>query len=423
MPVGGAKIGLKRAAALATFASLFVLAPAVGLADVPPVPDHDPFYAVPARIGRLANGTVLASRTITAYAGLVPLPAQAWEVKYKTLDNQGHPTATVTTIMIPDVPWSGPGPRPLVSDQTYEDGVGAKCSPSYALHAGLQPGSQAGTSLSEDETNFMAAMLSRGWAVAAPDYEGPKSAFLGGAGEAREVLDGVRAALRFTPAGFARTTPVALFGYSGGSLASSLAAQLQSRYASALKLRAIVLGGEVADLHATAQDFLATPAGAAIIVGLIGLERSYPGAHLARYLNAAGKQLLAANQDDCLPDAIAKYPEFDVSKYEAVPDATNLPAVIAVERRASPLWLPGTPTAPVYDYHATDDEFAPIVPDRQLMARYCAAGVVVDHVENPVGEHLSETSAGFPGAMSFLASRFAGGSTPDTCRSGQTPLG
>ncbi len=414
---------MKAAAALATLSSALSVVPAAARAAVPPVPDRDPFYAVPAHIGRLPNGTVLASRSITAYAGLVPLPARAWEVKYKTLDNQGHATATVTTIMIPDVSWSGPGPRPLVSDQTYEDGVGAKCSPSYALHAGLQPGSQAGTSLSEDETNFMAAMLSRGWAVSAPDYEGPRSQFLGAAGEAKQVLDGVRAALRFRPAGFAHTTPVALFGYSGGSLASSLAAQLQARYASGLKLRAIALGGEVADLHATAQGFLNSPAGAAIIVGLIGLNRSYPGANLFRYLNAAGKQLMAANQDDCLPDAIAKYPLFDVSKYEAVPDATDAPGVVSAEHKTSPLWLPGAPTAPVYDYHATDDEFAPIGPDRQLMQRYCTAGVVVDHVENPVGEHLTETSAGFPGAITYLADRFAGRPAPDTChQSGPAPL-
>jgi hypothetical protein len=83
-------------------------------------------------------------------------------------------------------------------------------------------------------------------------------------------------------------------------------------------------------------------------------------------------------------------------------------------RDSSPLGRPGTPSAPVYDYHATQDELAPIGPDRELMARYCAAGVPVQHVEFP-GEHLSEVAVGAPGALSYLGDRFAGLPAPSNC--------
>lgn len=100
-------------------------------------------------------------------------------------------------------------------------------------------------------------------------------------------------------------------------------------------------------------------------------------------------------------------------------------AFTAVLQQASPLWLTGTPTAPIYDYHAVDDEFAPVTADRQLMHRFCDAGVAVDHVEVPVGEHLSEAVAGGPGAMNYLAGRFADQAAPQTCASippGSGPL-
>jgi hypothetical protein len=391
----------------------FAVAVATASAASVSLPTNDPFYAVPAGIAGLPNGTVLASRAITAYAGPIPLPANAWEVKYKTLDNQGLPTATVATVLVPDTQWNGPGPRPLVSYQTAEDGVGAKCSPSYALHAGLA----AGDSNSEAETALMAWALAKGWAVVAPDYEGPDSDFAGAMIEAQSVLDGIRASLNFPPAGLPANTPLALWGYSGGALASSLAAQLQPLYAPELHFTAIALGGEVADLYATFKDFNGTVFGGGVVVGFIGLNRSYPSANLEQYLNPAGKALLAANQTDCLTDAAARYPFLNIAKYEAVPNAIELPAVQSLLRSVSPLWFGTTPTAPVYDYHAVSDELAPIGPDRALMHRYCAAGVVVDHHEDLIGEHISEAVTGAPGAIAYLTARFAGKPAPDNCAS------
>jgi Secretory lipase len=407
-------LGVVLALAL-TGAAIALAGAAVASAAVAvPLPTSDPFYAVPASISGLPNGTVLASRPITAYAGPVPLPAQAWEVKYKTIGNLGQATATVTTIMVPDSPWTGPGARPVVSYQTAEDGVGAKCSPSYALHAGLG----AGDSNSEAETAEMAVALLKGWAVIAPDYEGLDSDFLGAAGEAHGVLDGVTAALRFKPDGFGPSTPVALWGYSGGAYATSLAAQAQPAYAPRLRFAGIALGGVVADLKATFNAFNGSAFGGGVVVGFVGLNRSYPSWDLGRYLNAKGAALMASNQTDCLTDAVAEYPFLNASTYTTVPDIDSVPAFSADLDRVSPLYLPGTPTAPVYDYHATGDELAPIGPDRQLMARYCAAGVRVDHVEIDIGEHLSTVVTGAAGALDWLANRFAGDPVPDTCPAG-----
>jgi acetyl esterase/lipase len=394
-------------------ALVFVLVLGVPLARaaVPPVPDQDPFYAVPDGIGGLPNGAVLDSRQITAYSGPLKMPATAWQVKYKTLDSQGEPTATVTTVMVPNSPWTGKGPRPLVSYQVAEDGVGSQCSASYALSAGVQLGSLTGNAV--PETLLMRLALQRGWAVAAPDYEGPRSEFLGADIEAQGVLDGIRAAIGFGPAGLSGSAPIAMWGYSGGALASTLAAQLQPSYAPDVKLTGIVLGGAVGDLKSSLEAFDKLRFGGASVIGFIGLSRAHPDLHLEQYLNDAGKKAIVTSQSDCLAGALLRYPGRTSASFSS-PGFLDSPVLTKLLRESSPLGRPGIPTAPVYDYHAGQDELAPIGPDRELMARYCSDGVAVQHVEFP-GEHLSEVVTGAPGAFGYIADRFAGLQAPSNC--------
>jgi hypothetical protein len=375
-----------------------------------PIPEQDPFYQVPAKIARLANGTILNSRPVTTYYYSVPMLASAWQVQYKTRDTYNHPTADVATIMVPSTPWTGSGPRPLVSYQAAEDGVGSKCAPSYALRAGLE----AADATAEQETGLMEAALQRGWAVVASDYEGVYSDFLGQAGAAHGVLDGIRAALHFVPAGFTNQTPVGLWGYSGGALATDVAAMAQPSYAPELTFAGIAVGGIVTDLKASISAFSGSAGGGVIVMAFVGIDRSYPKFHFQQFLNANGRTALAAAQKDCLGDAAAQFPFAKLSEFEAYPGVYNQPAMTHDLDTISPLWIRGTPAAPIYDYHASEDEFAPIAGDRQLMARYCAAGVPVEHVEG-TGEHLTFVVTGAPGAMSYLADRFAGLPAPQNC--------
>jgi len=135
-----------RAAVLGVVAGCFLVPVLAPPATAVPLPDQDPFYAVPAGIAGLQNGTIVKARPVdaSAYFGLVPMLASAWQVQYKSVDTHFRATAVVATIMVPNAPWSGSGPRPLVSYQTAEDGVGSKCSPSYALRGG---GSRRGREL------------------------------------------------------------------------------------------------------------------------------------------------------------------------------------------------------------------------------------------------------------------------------------
>lgn len=405
---------LRRLVPIAATATAVVLAvvgaPTAAHAQSVPAPDDDPFYAVPADVGGLAAGALIRSRAITATALSVPLPAQAWQVLYRTTDNTGQPTATVATVMVPTAPKPGSGPRPVISYQTAEDGVGTKCAPSYAIRGGL-----ASLSNSTPETLLMAQALARGFTVVAPDYEGPRSMFLGADGEARGVLDGLRAARAFAPAGIDPAAPLALWGYSGGAFASTVAAQLQPRYAPELKLAGVALGGVVADVRATIRAFSGSVFGGALVMGFVGVDRAYPEYRLTQYLNDAARKALANSQTDCITDAAAKYPGASVEQYTDDPGIIEGPELRPMFERMNPLTYPGVPAAPVYDYHAINDQLAPIGPDRALMERFCRGGARVQKVEDPLLEHLGLAATGAPGALDYLADRFAGKPAPNTC--------
>jgi len=401
---------LLRRAALVHVAGLALLV-APGSAASIPLPEDDPFYAVPKKrkLAPLANGEVLKSREVEVSSLGLPLAVTAWQVKYKTIDVHGKPSAYVTTVMIPDSPWTGGGPRPLLSYQTAQDGISTKCAPSYALRTGFEAGNSGA------ETIAMAIALARGWALTAPDYEGPRSEFLGAKGEARGVIDGVRAALRFDTAGFRAGTPVGLIGYSGGALASTLGAQLQPRYAPKLKLAGVALGGVPADIGATMRAFSGTAFGGAVAMGIAAADRSYPAANVEQYLNQAGLAAMEASQHDCISDAVARHPFASIEDYARDPAVFGSPPVVALLQRMSPLWFRGTPSAPVYEYHAVLDELAPIGPARALVDRFCAAGTPVQQVEDYIGEHITELITGYLGAMDYLQNRFDGKPPPSNC--------
>jgi hypothetical protein len=370
-------------------------------AAIPVPPDSDPFYTAPAGLPGFANGAVLRSRSVTVTGLGIPLPVRAWQLLYRSNDAHGQPVADVTTLMVPAVPFTGGGARPLLAYQTAEDSLGTICAPSFTLRAGI-----------EKELVLMAPALLRGWAVTVADYEGPRSQYGVGAQAGHAVLDGVIAARSFAAAGVA-ASPVGLMGYSGGALATAWAAEQQPSYAPALHLVGVAEGGTPADLGAA---FDAIDGGAFSGLGLgaiVGISRGYPEADLPSVLNAAGRQLLSDVAQACVAELAVRYPFRSLDEFTTVPDAVHLPRFAPV--LAATKLGQATPAAPVFNYHATHDELVPVGTADTLVATYCAAGVPVDRYRDPLGEHNSLAVSGAPLALNYLADRFAGRAVPDTC--------
>ncbi|MEJ7633815.1 lipase family protein [Aeromicrobium sp.] len=262
---------------------------------------------------------------------------------------------------------------------------------------------------------MIGSLLLKGWAVSVPDYEGIRSEFLVAGTEGKAVLDGIRALDGFAPAGLQKS-PKALWGYSGGSLASAAAAQLQPSYAPEVKLAGVALGGLLGDVREVIDAFSGSFAGGGIPMGINGFLRAYPELDLLQYINESGRQKVKATEADCLFESVPRYPFLTLGQIEATPDALSTPAVAQMLAENSPRSMPGAPSAPVYHYHAKLDEFAPIGPARDTIANYCRAGTIVESREKILGEHLTELALGAPGAVGFLDRRFAGKTPINTCR-------
>ncbi|HYT38580.1 MAG TPA: lipase family protein, partial [Acidimicrobiia bacterium] len=300
-------------------------------------PGDDPFYTPPAGFESSAPGTVLATRPVTVTGLGLPVPADASQFLVRSTDAKGAPTTAVGTLMVPRSPYVA-GPRPLVSYQPATDSLGDQCNPSYKLRAGT-----------EAELPLMMQALQQGWAVVVTDYEGPRSAFAAGRMAGHAVLDGIRGAEALPDTGLAGVkTPVGLWGYSGGGLATSWAAELQPGYAPELDVAAVASGGTPADLAAAARQIDGSIASGLVLLASTGLTRAYP--EMLSLLNDKGRAMINEIGDMCVGDAVSRFPFRHLNEFTTSKDPLSEPVSVTVMEANHLGGL--TPKAPVFLYHS-----------------------------------------------------------------------
>lgn len=390
-------------AGLLAVSSLWAVTPAhAAPAAAPLPPDDDPFYAPPAGFESQAPGSVLRSRPVTVTVAGLPIPVRSTQMLVRTTDSSGQPIATASTVLVPGIPWWF-GKRPLVSYQPPTDSLGDRCEPSYTLRTG---------ELASDLA-LMAPLLLRGYVVVVTDYQGPDHAYSAGRLEGQTTLDGIRAAETLAGTGLAgRATPVGMWGYSGGAIATGWAAELGPSYAPELNLKGVAMGGTPADLLAVAHALDGGPFSGAMLQATIGLSREYPVFKLG--FNAAGQALAADLAESCgLGDALTRYAFRRMEEFTLVPDPLDFPFVVDTMRQVR---LGSTaPAVPVYLYHAVLDEGIPFGQAKQLLDDWCARGADVTFHADLLSEHVILGATGAPAAIGFLGDRFAGRSTHAAC--------
>jgi hypothetical protein len=384
--------------------AVLAMAVASPVRAAPPLPEDDPFYRVPHPIPAVPPGTVLRSRPATiAGAGM---QLTAWNLMFASTDAHGRPSVAVATVIKPLVP-PQTSPPPLVSFQVAEDGDSLKCAPSYEMAAGT-----------EKETPSLFPLLNQGWTVVVPDFEGPTAAFTVGLQAGRGVLDGIRAAINFKPAGLdGLRTSVGLWGYSGGGHASTWAAELAPKYAPELNIAGVSAGGVPPDIPSVARNVDGGLASGLELAGAVGMARAYP--ELMTLMNANGRAMAAKIGDECIEQYIAEFYLKRLDEYTTQPNVLELPWVRRI-LDANHLGA-RTPKAPMFIYHAVLDELIPMKDANWLVERYCSRGATVIYYQDVASEHNSLAVSGAPAAISYLASRFAGEPAPNTCGSPMIP--
>ncbi len=178
------------------------------LADVP-LPADDPFHAPVVDLAGRPAGDLVADRRIDVCFLGRRLAVDAHQIRFVTSKPDGTPAVGVASVLLPDRR-RRVTPTPLLAYQPAIDSLGPAGDPSYGLRRG-----------DHLELPVVRLALRKGWAVVLVDWTGPQHSFVDLPLAARFVLDGIRATLRLPAAGLGVDTPVGLWGYSGGALATS----------------------------------------------------------------------------------------------------------------------------------------------------------------------------------------------------------
>lgn len=390
----------RRRVVIALLAALLTSVPAqADAAPWPPHPNNDPFYAQPDPMPDVAPGTVLASRPTTIRALAIPVPVRAWQLKYLSTDTKGAPRANIATVIQPLL-----ARRKLVSYQTAYDGLDADCAPSYAFATGINAPAY--------EEAAMLPLLLAGYTVVSADYEGPDYQWGAGVNSGHGVLDGIRAAQRFGPLGLTAATPTALWGYSGGALASQWANELAASYAPELNIVGVAAGGVPADIEAIARAIDGTALSGVYFGATVGLSRAYPEINIETLLNDRGKAAFETLGRQCIGEFTLQFAFQHMRDHVTVPELLDVPrvqGVIAENTMGQRL-----PYAPTYIYQGTHDELAITPPVDTLVRTYCGMGAKVQYVKIP-GEHITTAATGVPGALTYVQSRLNGRPAPSSC--------
>lgn len=372
----------------------------------PLLPSDDPFYFPPAGYQHAVPGTVLRSRDVElAFMGLIPQPVTATQLLYQTTNMYGNPEATVTTVIVPAE--LAPGQTcPLLSYQCAIDAMSSRCFPSYALRRRAK----ALGSLTQMELLMISAALAEGWAVSVPDHEGPKGLWGSPYEPGYRVLDGIRAALNSERVGLSPATPIGLWGYSGGGLASAWAAEACGEYAPDLDIVGAVLGSPVGDLGHTFRRLNGTLLAGLPALVVAALQHSYPG--LARVIkehaNDEGRQLLEQLTEMTTVDAVIRMAGRDMGDFldEPLEDILSTPEVSHVfgdTKLGS-----AVPTPPVLIVQAVHDYLIDVSDIDALADSYTAGGANVTYHRDLFSEHVSLHPLSAPMTLRWLTDRFAG---------------
>lgn len=268
----------------------------------------DDFY-IPPPLPPAPPGAILraepASLVMSAPGQPGIVPARSTRMMYLSSDTHDAPTAVVGTYMEPMVPWTGPGERPLVAYGVGSQGQGDQCAPSKVLPqvAQFRPPYDL---LAEYDLVALTSLLARGMAVVVTDYHGLGTPemhdFLNRKAQAYAVLDSARAALQLPGSGLNPQSPVVLFGYSQGGMASAGAAELQSSYAPELNVRGAYIGGPIVDPeNFIGYNYGRPGVGSAAPFTLNGIAADYPETRpvIDAEINDAGKGLMHDAMGEC----------------------------------------------------------------------------------------------------------------------------
>ncbi|RMX98433.1 hypothetical protein D0868_10092, partial [Hortaea werneckii] len=206
------------------------------------------------------------------------------------------------------------------------------------------------------------------------------------------ILSGPFCVLVAAPAEDAR---YALWGYSGGSIASEWAAELQQQYAPELDFAGAAIGGVVSNVTALIDQSANTWWAGLVPAGLLGATAPYPAAreYLMSQLRSNGthnETAFEAAESLTSTQAVGLFASQDIWTYfKDGKDVLQAPILRSILNSNGYMGYHGIPQMPIFVYKAIADELTPIADTDKLVQSYCDVGVNIVYKRNTVGGHLA----------------------------------
>jgi hypothetical protein len=396
-------VGIVWCSPISTFATTNITTPK------PIPPSKDPWYTAPGGYENVKPGTVLKVRVAPGDVAKQVSASAAWNILYRTTDSQYKPTWAVTTLFAPPNPSAGRSS--LLSYQFPYDCVNIDGSPSYSLYT-TPPSSMA-----IDRLLYTAIMLGGGWFLNVPDYEGPKASLGAGVMSGHATIDSIRAVLseadRF---GLAKDAKYAMWGYSGGALATEWAGELQVQYAPEMVFAGAVIGGLTPNLTSVLTTISKTQNAGLAVAAILGLTTQFPDAsvELEASLKTSGpynaNKFLSAFNLTHLDLVKSRFKNDPISEYfiHGFDDIFNSKVLSRIIYSDGIMGFHGVPQMPLFVHNALYDEVSPIAATDKLVDEYCEMGANIYYRKNNATDHSGEGFSGLTTSIAWLRSVFDG---------------
>lgn len=372
-------------------------------------PHADAFYdapdALPDEPGRLLRAEPFTRQ--------IPDGASAWRILYTTTLDEGEPTVASGLVVVPDgVGTDGGAPPPVVAWAHGTTGFARGCAPSV-----LDEPFESGAFFLLDD------VLARGWALVATDYAGLGTPgphpYLVGQGEARSVLDAVRAARALDDATLGEQTVV--WGHSQGGHAALWTGAAAPAYAPDVPLAGVAALAPASDLTAMVSHLENVPGGSVFASYVVAAyDAAYPDADAIEAVRPGARLVVHEMASRCLSE-----PGALVSVAEALsmdqPLWTTDPTDGALGERLAENVPTGAVEAPLLVAQGASDPL--VLPSTQdaYVGERCAAGQPVDYRTYEGRDHVGLVQADSPLApdlVRWTEARLAGEPPTPTCATG-----
>jgi uncharacterized membrane protein HdeD (DUF308 family)/pimeloyl-ACP methyl ester carboxylesterase len=355
----------------------------------------DAFYTPPSTIPA-RPGMLLRSERFTRG---IPEQWRAWRILYTTTRDENVPAVASGLVIASDHLPSGP--RPVIAWAHGTTGVASQCAPS------LLP-----SRWNEDVIPGINRALALGWVIVATDYVGLGTAgphpYLIGQGEARSVLDSVRAARQMPQLSLEHAT--VLWGHSQGGHAALWAGALAPTYAPEVNVLGVAALAPASDLYTLVEEVRNTLEGRVLGAYILSAYSDiYSDVSFDHYVRPAARVLVRETAARCLelPEAI---PSVVTAVLSRQPIYGVAPLEGALGRRLQQNIPTGSIKVPLLIAQGLDDHLVLPGMQRSYVNRLCHSGQGVEYRTYRGRDHLSLL---WPGSrlvsylLSWTQARFA----------------